>query len=82
MVRDGREAQASSGGDLTFPVPDAATLVRMALYFDMRQKAQSGLRTLDERADASFLDHPGLNRWLDEVRQQHGIQNTGYTIKR
>jgi hypothetical protein len=66
---------------MSFPRPDEPTLIRMALYFDMRQKAQSGQRPLDGRADLSFLDHPGLNRWLDEVRNQHGIPNTSYTLK-
>ncbi len=65
---------------MSFPVPDEPTLIRMALYFDMRQKAQSGQRPLDGRADLSFLDHPGLNKWLDEVRNRHGIQNTCYTL--
>jgi hypothetical protein len=64
---------------MKFPVPDEPTLIRMALYFDMRQKALSGQRKLDSRADTSFLDHPGLNDWLDKVRNQHGIQNTCYT---
>lgn len=82
MVRDGAEDQVSSGGAVSFPVPDEPTLIRMALYFDMRQKSQSGQRSLDLRADASFLDHPGLNAWLDKVRNQHGIQNTCYTLRK
>ena len=80
MVQVAEQAETGSGEDLKFPVPDEPTLIRMALYFDMRQKAQSGLRKLDDRADASFLDHPGLNEWLDKVRNRHGIQNTCYTI--
>lgn len=76
------EEADSAGNGMSFPQPSEPTLIRMALYFDMRQKAQSGQKSLDMHADASFLDHPGLNEWLDRVRNQHGIANTCYTEKR
>lgn len=77
MAQNTAADQGSGGETVGFPVPSEGTLMRIALYFDMKMQ-----KRVDRAAEESFLDHPGLNDWLDKVRNRHGIANTCYTHRR
>lgn len=63
-----------------FPVPDEATLRKIALYFQMKHEWLAGRRHGDPTAGRALSDDIGLNNWLDKVNK-HGNPNTMYTEK-